>query len=282
VRAGRLDTGLIERDLDALRAPDPVPDAAVVAVLWSLGAGAVGGGPTAGRAAARAAGGAGGPEAAEADRTAAPDAWRLDGWRLGDHRPTVRVVVDRDGRRTEVAVLGPPHDARVGVDGGPPVPARLVRTGAATAHVTVDGVGSAVHVTTDGTTTWVGRGGAVAELRVRSRLDDLVDARTATHRDSAAVDPQVRAPMPGTVVTVDVQSGEHVTAGQTLLTVEAMKMEHRLTATTDGVVTLTARPADRVALDQVLATITPHGTDHTGHDTTGQDTTAPAEEGTRP
>jgi acetyl-CoA/propionyl-CoA carboxylase biotin carboxyl carrier protein len=37
-----------------------------------------------------------------------------------------------------------------------------------------------------------------------------------------------------------------------------MKMEHRLTATTDGVVTLTARPADRVRLDQVVATITPH------------------------
>jgi len=64
--------------------------------------------------------------------------------------------------------------------------------------------------------------------------------------------------MPGTVVAVSVATGDHVTAGQTLLSVEAMKMEHRLTATTDGIVTITARPADLVKLDQVLATITPH------------------------
>jgi acetyl-CoA/propionyl-CoA carboxylase biotin carboxyl carrier protein len=63
--------------------------------------------------------------------------------------------------------------------------------------------------------------------------------------------------MPGTVVSVEVASGDHVTIGQTLLTVEAMKMEHKLLATADGVVTLTARPADLVKIDQVLATITP-------------------------
>jgi acetyl-CoA/propionyl-CoA carboxylase biotin carboxyl carrier protein len=61
--------------------------------------------------------------------------------------------------------------------------------------------------------------------------------------------------MPGTVVATHVESGDRVTAGQALLTVEAMKMEHRLAATTDGIVTLAARPADRVALDQVVATI---------------------------
>jgi acetyl-CoA/propionyl-CoA carboxylase biotin carboxyl carrier protein len=49
-----------------------------------------------------------------------------------------------------------------------------------------------------------------------------------------------------------------VTAGQTLLTVEAMKMEHKLRATVDGTVTITVKPADLVKLDQVVASIAPH------------------------
>jgi len=63
--------------------------------------------------------------------------------------------------------------------------------------------------------------------------------------------------MPGTVVAVDVTSGDVVVAGQPLLTIEAMKMEHRLLAPHDGVVTVTVRPADQVRLDHVVATIAP-------------------------
>jgi acetyl-CoA/propionyl-CoA carboxylase biotin carboxyl carrier protein len=66
--------------------------------------------------------------------------------------------------------------------------------------------------------------------------------------------------MPGTVVAVNVASGDSVTAGQTLLTVEAMKMEHKLLATLDGIVTITLKPADLVKLDQVVASIAPHNT----------------------
>lgn len=267
VRAGRLDTGLIERHLDELAAPARVPDAALVAALR-----------------------------ATADRTgtgvSAGSAWVRDGWRLGEHAPTVHVVTSGDGERTEVAVLGPAGDARVRLDGGPPVRARLTPVDATTAQLTVDGVVRTVRVASDGATTWVGGDGSAVALRVSGRLDSLAEARTHVDRPAGSADPVVRSPMPGTVVAVDVATGDHVTAGQPLLTVEAMKMEHRLTATTDGVVTLQARPADRVALDQVLATITPHGTDRTGQDTTGQDTTgqdttgqvtaAPAEEGTRP
>ena len=42
--------------------------------------------------------------------------------------------------------------------------------------------------------------------------------------------------MPGTVVAVQVTVGERVTAGQTLVVVEAMKMEHPAVAAVDGVV----------------------------------------------
>lgn len=45
------------------------------------------------------------------------------------------------------------------------------------------------------------------------------------------------SPMSGTVLRQLVQEGDTVTAGQTLLVLEAMKMEHRVTAPTDGIVT---------------------------------------------
>ncbi|GAB3721923.1 ATP-binding protein [Nocardiopsis oceani] len=51
------------------------------------------------------------------------------------------------------------------------------------------------------------------------------------------VDPgALPAPMPGTVTAVDVAVGEKVREGQTLLRIEAMKMEHRVTAPAAGAV----------------------------------------------
>jgi acetyl-CoA/propionyl-CoA carboxylase, biotin carboxylase, biotin carboxyl carrier protein len=46
----------------------------------------------------------------------------------------------------------------------------------------------------------------------------------------------VRSPMPGTVTVVEVVEGQRVAAGDRLVVVEAMKMEHLLTAPIDGVV----------------------------------------------
>lgn len=58
---------------------------------------------------------------------------------------------------------------------------------------------------------------------------------------------RVESPMPGTVLEVLVREGEAVTEGQDLLVVEAMKMEHRLRAGSDGVVRgLSVKAGDRV------------------------------------
>src|SRR4029453_9962868 len=51
-----------------------------------------------------------------------------------------------------------------------------------------------------------------------------------------AHDGDIEAPMPGKVTAVEVAAGDKVTKGQRLLTLEAMKMEHSLTAPFDGVV----------------------------------------------
>ncbi|MCK8779671.1 biotin/lipoyl-binding protein [Rhizobium sp. NTR19] len=52
----------------------------------------------------------------------------------------------------------------------------------------------------------------------------------------AAVDGAVMAPMPGTVIAVHVAEGDHVTRGQPLLVLEAMKMEQALVSPFDGTV----------------------------------------------
>ncbi|NML48922.1 acetyl/propionyl-CoA carboxylase subunit alpha [Streptomyces sp. R302] len=66
------------------------------------------------------------------------------------------------------------------------------------------------------------------------------------------------APMPGTVTVVKVAVGDEVEAGQSLLVVEAMKMEHVISAPHAGTVTeLDVTPGTTVAMDQVLAVVTP-------------------------
>ena len=60
--------------------------------------------------------------------------------------------------------------------------------------------------------------------------------------------------MPGKVVAVAVKAGDTVTRGQTLVTLEAMKMEHALAAAFDGVVeSLSVTAGDQVSEGAVLA-----------------------------
>ena len=64
------------------------------------------------------------------------------------------------------------------------------------------------------------------------------------------------APMPGTVVSVTAQTGQRVDAGDTVLVLEAMKMQHTVTAPRPGVVTeIDVRPGVQVAAGEVLAVV---------------------------
>jgi acetyl-CoA/propionyl-CoA carboxylase biotin carboxyl carrier protein len=79
---------------------------------------------------------------------------------------------------------------------------------------------------------------------------------------TGAADGTVRSPMPGTVLAVQVADGQRVTSGQPLLTIEAMKMEHTVTAPLDGVVAeLTAKAGQQVGMDEALAVIRAAGVD---------------------
>ena len=73
---------------------------------------------------------------------------------------------------------------------------------------------------------------------------------------AAAGDGAIIAPMPGKVIAVDVAEGDTVTAGQRLMVLEAMKMEHALTAPFDGTVTeLSASQGAQVQVEAVLAVV---------------------------
>jgi acetyl-CoA/propionyl-CoA carboxylase biotin carboxyl carrier protein len=102
----------------------------------------------------------------------------------------------------------------------------------------------------DGDTLWLAAGGSTWAVDEHSLLES-----TAA---SAASGGPVVSPMPGTVLVVKAAAGDVVTAGAPLVVVEAMKMEHTVTAPVDGVVTeLHVRAGQQVALNQPLAVVIP-------------------------
>ena len=115
--------------------------------------------------------------------------------------------------------------------------------------VTVDDVRSHYVVAADGGVLWLAGGGrtiAVEEVREAPVRAD----------DAHAGDAELTSPMPGSVVTVGVRDGAQVAAGDVVVTVEAMKMEHALSAPVDGVVELLVAVGDQVKVGQPLARIT--------------------------
>ncbi len=75
---------------------------------------------------------------------------------------------------------------------------------------------------------------------------------------ASAADGAILSPMPGKVIAVDVAAGDSVTAGQRLVVLEAMKMEHALTAPFDGTISgLTATEGGQVQVDAVLCLVEP-------------------------
>lgn len=73
----------------------------------------------------------------------------------------------------------------------------------------------------------------------------------------AAADGAIRAPMPGRIIALQIADGAAVVRGQVLVTMEAMKMEHTLTAPFDGIaVGVTHAIGDQITEGTVLLRIT--------------------------
>lgn len=237
VRAGRLDTGLLDRRVDDFLPTAASDDDFVVAAAYHWlrrEPGQVG--------------------------TGAPRSlWDVpSGWRVGTHAPTpIRLAA---GERVEhVYLTGVPEDALVRVGEGE---SRTVRAEFAAAEsdgtapasargvlaLSVDGVRRTYRVAEQGDTLWVAGPCGVTTLRAIAEVSVRDDA-------GHVGDAEIRSPMPGSVIAVPVASGTRVTAGAAIVVVEAMKMEHTLTAPVDGVVDVLVEAGAQVRLDQPLARV---------------------------
>ncbi|GAB2931493.1 acetyl/propionyl/methylcrotonyl-CoA carboxylase subunit alpha [Nonomuraea fastidiosa] len=222
VAAGELDTGLVERVLPELLPEAETPEevrAAAGLVFHDLPRG--------------------------------DDPWEVaDGWRIGEPAWTTWRLESRDGVHA-VQVRGLPAETAEVRVGDEAVPARIHRDGAELT-VTLGGRSERYLCVRDGDTLWLGRDGASWSF-TRHHIGDPGDRPGA----AAAGDGVVRSPMPGTVLVVKAQQGERVSEGQPLVIVEAMKMEHTVTAPRDGVVSeLTVQAGQPVDMDAVLAVVT--------------------------
>lgn len=171
-----------------------------------------------------------------------PGPWRADGWRMGaDPAPDTVVLGDDlvvvDRHRGQVTHAGATHDVR------------LVSAADHTVHLLVDG--RPEHAVLDvqrGAVEVVHRGQRWAWERPDPFGDHAV----------AAGDGTLLAPMPGTVLAVNVTEGQDVAEGETLGVMEAMKMELALKAPFSGTVTTVgATTGDLVKLGAVLFTVEP-------------------------
>jgi|LSQX01.3.fsa_nt_gb acetyl-CoA/propionyl-CoA carboxylase biotin carboxyl carrier protein len=242
VQRGALDTGLLERVSPAY-SPHPPPRGALVAAAMH-------------RTEARWA-------RVPAHRRSPwdiPNGWRLGAraevWTRLDHGPGTEAVTvglrgtPRDAEITLTdATIGSLHEAVTTARFG----ARVARDGPAL-RLTVAGTQQKWLVVRDGDTFWVAGDGGAWDLRLRPLIDPAI-------HDAGTTDGEVRSPMPGAVIACFVADGDPVDAGERLLAVEAMKMEHALVAPIAGVVRLHVKHQDQVAADQLLAEVEPTETE---------------------
>lgn len=243
VIAGRLDTGLLDHRAGDFE-PHLLPDAAFVAAacyywlqLW-------------------------------------PDTpaslWEIpSGWRLGTTAP-ISLRLAAGERIEQVQLTGTPSSAEARVGDGETVSISV--TNAETHQITLyyNAIRDNYRVVEHNDRLWLAgpSGTAVlhelAEPRVRGASTELGEA-------------EIRSPMPGSVIAVATDSGAEVAAGAPIVVVEAMKMEHSLTAPTTGTVEILVEPGTQVGIDQVLARVHPQPatTDRPGTDETHREASQP-------
>ncbi|MDH3662378.1 MAG: acetyl/propionyl/methylcrotonyl-CoA carboxylase subunit alpha [Alphaproteobacteria bacterium] len=206
--SGDVDIGLIDRDLTALSAPpDPPIEATALAALRALGLFF----------------GDRGREGGEYDPWTA-----LEGWRLWSEARQVALLIGVDEARIEVDVAFEPSGRyhmrvldeevtieAVGVDGDDV----RMRTPDRSFQATVVRIGDSISVQMDGSVfSWT-----------------LPDPLARSAGPDAGGD-RLLAPMPGLIKAVAASPGDPVTKDAPILVMEAMKMEHSLTAPRDGVI----------------------------------------------
>ena len=137
-------------------------------------------------------------------------------FKLSDVEHNLELSRGSNGYRLHLADQIIPIDLKNGADGH--------------AWLTLDGVHHEVVIATRGDDVFVHFDGEAYQLRYEHPLKRLAEAGQGSAEDN------VIAPMPGSIVMVQVTAGDAVTKGQTLLVMESMKMETTIIAPRDGVV----------------------------------------------
>ena len=220
-RRAEVSTAFIAQNASSLSAPaDPVPAAAfaAVALVWEL-----------------------------APKAVVQSPWDvMDGFRLAQP-PVIRVPLLLGDRKLDADVNEFTLDGgTVRVDGKT---FRLEFSDSFRPILQFDdpaGVGADVYVKPHIVEVW----------RLGEKFSFTLNDGSQFESSTAAHAGNLTTPLPGVVVSVAVKEGDVVTAGQTLLVIEAMKMEHAIRAPRAGTVkTLRHKPGDRVREGSTLAEI---------------------------
>ncbi|OBZ92078.1 3-methylcrotonyl-CoA carboxylase [Pararhizobium polonicum] len=199
---GHPDTGLIERELEALTTPEAPADTVVaLAAVFSLGA---------------------------LKTPPAGDPWlSLGHWQLWG-QATRTVTLDHAGERHILRVAARGLDLFAVHIGSRVIPVRIGSRSETGCHAEVDGRQSRVEVLEHPS-------GLTLRLDGRSHDFHLPDPLDGVSENAAGSDRLV-APMPGLIKLVRVRQGDAVSKGDALVVMEAMKMELTLSAGRDGIV----------------------------------------------
>ncbi len=218
LRAGPVDTGFIARESESLQATPALPDDALALAALA-------------EAQVR-------QHAVRLEAAAAPDPhspWHAaDGWRLNDDRHLDVTFLDGETEQTvrlTFTAAGTRDGCRLDLPSGT-LTARVLSSQvdgpAIDIAAEIDGRKRSACVLRDGDARSVLVGPDAWKLTRRGRLAGAGEADAPTG--------SLTAPMPGRITHVAVEAGASVTRGQTLMVLEAMKMEHAIRAPADGTV----------------------------------------------
>ncbi len=116
----------------------------------------------------------------------------------------------------------------------------------------ISGASATFQIDRIGTSYWLTHGGAEALVRVLTRRASALNA-LMPEKAPPDLSKFLLSPMPGLLISVAVEPGAPVSAGEELAIVEAMKMENILHAVADGMVKkICAAPGDSLAVDQTI------------------------------
>ena len=161
-------------------------------------------------------------------------------------------VVVANGARHPVAVAPSKAGYEVIVDGRTRSVESGWTPGEALFRGSVDGRSVCVQVDRAGTGYRLFHAGTAAEVQVLTPRAAELAARMPARKPPNA-SRHLLSPMPGLLVSLAVEVGQEVKAGEALAVVEAMKMENVLHAERDGkVVSIQAVPGDSLAVDQAI------------------------------